>query len=247
MGTALGALGGAGLAYLNGRSMSNGAIQGAGYGALGGFLFNEFERANPYGGDDHNGFNNSNTMSTNEDIFMHTSNSAIRSNSSLYDDHGDLDDFDTFMNPLFPSSINGANDRFTTFVNISSHHSGNFQQEALQEMLMAHMDMLRNMGVTLQGNMAHQRGLPEQRIDALPTYKFTTSNMKKDCQSDSKSISSGDSTGVNSSCNCGICLDDYRDGDMVKALPCLHQYHCSCIDKWLKVASTCPICKQSIP
>lgn len=35
--------------------------------------------------------------------------------------------------------------------------------------------------------------------------------------------------------SCVVCMEDYKTGEQLKTLPCLHQYHKQCIDKWLKV------------
>ena len=42
---------------------------------------------------------------------------------------------------------------------------------------------------------------------------------------------------------CDICLVDFKEGDMVKSLQCLHFYHSHCIDDWLHKKSICPNCK----
>ncbi|KAL9182832.1 hypothetical protein ACHAXT_004111 [Thalassiosira profunda] len=45
---------------------------------------------------------------------------------------------------------------------------------------------------------------------------------------------------------CNICLEDYKVGDQRKALSCPHGFHKDCIDKWLKVVASCPICKSPV-
>ncbi|KAJ1956117.1 hypothetical protein GGI12_005389, partial [Dipsacomyces acuminosporus] len=45
---------------------------------------------------------------------------------------------------------------------------------------------------------------------------------------------------------CGICMDEYSQGEEVSELPCKHIYHEECINHWLKVNGTCPICRARI-
>jgi len=46
--------------------------------------------------------------------------------------------------------------------------------------------------------------------------------------------------------SCVICLTDYIDGDMIRHLPCKHHYHKKCIDEWLALDKSCPLCKKDI-
>ncbi|GFP91035.1 E3 ubiquitin-protein ligase rnf167 [Phtheirospermum japonicum] len=46
---------------------------------------------------------------------------------------------------------------------------------------------------------------------------------------------------------CYICLADYEEGDKLRVLPCNHEYHVPCIDKWLKgVNRVCPVCRHDV-
>ncbi|KAL8247493.1 hypothetical protein R6Q59_008709 [Mikania micrantha] len=46
---------------------------------------------------------------------------------------------------------------------------------------------------------------------------------------------------------CCICLVDYKATDMLRLLPeCGHSFHVSCVNTWLKVHPTCPVCRKSL-
>ncbi|XP_058086700.1 RING-H2 finger protein ATL70-like [Magnolia sinica] len=50
---------------------------------------------------------------------------------------------------------------------------------------------------------------------------------------------------ITSSC-CSICLADYKDTDMLRLLPdCNHIFHVKCVDAWLRLHPTCPVCRTS--
>ena len=44
--------------------------------------------------------------------------------------------------------------------------------------------------------------------------------------------------------SCLICMEDFSNGELVKILPCGHEYKAKCIDEWLKKEKRCPICSQ---
>ena len=46
--------------------------------------------------------------------------------------------------------------------------------------------------------------------------------------------------------NCQICCEELEKGDIVRTLPCLHQFHCNCITQWLEHQKTCPTCRHNI-
>lgn len=46
---------------------------------------------------------------------------------------------------------------------------------------------------------------------------------------------------------CYICLVEYEEGDGMRTLPCHHEFHQTCIDKWLKeIHRVCPLCRGDI-
>lgn len=111
--------------------------------------------------------------------------------------------------------------------------------------------------------VADQEGASEDDIKALPKYKFrqvTGDSWEAGVDEDGKLIRRG---GVMSlvggakdqqadrnlsaeDAECCICLSPYDDGTELRVLPCLHHFHCTCIDKWLRTKPTCPLCKYDI-
>ncbi|KAG5565921.1 hypothetical protein RHGRI_001743 [Rhododendron griersonianum] len=54
------------------------------------------------------------------------------------------------------------------------------------------------------------------------------------------------SKGGTKDATCSICLCEYRDGEMLRMLPdCRHYFHLTCVDAWLKMNASCPVCRNS--
>ncbi|XP_067933270.1 E3 ubiquitin-protein ligase ARK2C-like [Watersipora subatra] len=45
---------------------------------------------------------------------------------------------------------------------------------------------------------------------------------------------------------CTICISEYKTGEHVRRLPCLHLFHRDCIDRWLNSNKRCPMCRANI-
>ncbi|XP_058765871.1 putative RING-H2 finger protein ATL21A [Vicia villosa] len=44
---------------------------------------------------------------------------------------------------------------------------------------------------------------------------------------------------------CSICLSEYKPMDTLRSIPqCNHHFHVDCIDVWLKMNATCPLCRN---
>jgi Ring finger domain len=44
-----------------------------------------------------------------------------------------------------------------------------------------------------------------------------------------------------SNSTCPICTEDFAQSQLLRVLPCQHQYHVECIQDWLNRGSSCPI------
>ncbi|XP_058014618.1 RING finger protein 215 [Ahaetulla prasina] len=46
--------------------------------------------------------------------------------------------------------------------------------------------------------------------------------------------------------SCAICLDQFQKNQCLRVLPCLHEFHRDCVDPWLLLQQTCPLCKHNV-
>ncbi|KAK2966516.1 hypothetical protein RJ640_019045 [Escallonia rubra] len=45
---------------------------------------------------------------------------------------------------------------------------------------------------------------------------------------------------------CSICLSEYQPKDTLRTIPeCKHYFHATCIDEWLALNATCPVCRKT--
>eukprot|EP00457_Paulinella_chromatophora_P007887 gb/GEZN01007913.1/.p1 GENE.gb/GEZN01007913.1/~~gb/GEZN01007913.1/.p1 ORF type:complete len:372 (+),score=57.54 gb/GEZN01007913.1/:74-1189(+) len=99
-----------------------------------------------------------------------------------------------------------------------------------------------------------QGGADDRLIAALPTRKYRPpppSGPARTTRSQSSSSSSAVAPAPTSEDeeelpSCAICLADFKRGEELRILPCQHEFHCPCVDKWLRLHSTCPLCRAPI-
>ncbi|KAJ7012226.1 RING-H2 finger protein ATL57 [Populus alba] len=69
------------------------------------------------------------------------------------------------------------------------------------------------------------RGLDPQVVNSLPVYSYYHGNVKYQVE-------------------CAICLGEFEEKEAVKMIPeCHHVFHLQCIDTWLAMHVTCPVCR----
>ncbi|KAK8587964.1 hypothetical protein V6N13_086923 [Hibiscus sabdariffa] len=100
-------------------------------------------------------------------------------------------------------------------------------------------------------------GATDEEIDRLPKFKFRKTGDIEKVDAETQESHEGIMTECNTDtpterilphedAECCICLSAYEAGTELRELPCLHHFHCNCIDKWLYINSTCPLCKFNI-
>lgn len=65
------------------------------------------------------------------------------------------------------------------------------------------------------------------KIDSVPIHRTT----QKD---------------VDEKAECAVCRSEYGIGEETKRLPCTHFFHASCLDPWLVLHDSCPICRCNL-
>ncbi|XP_047312222.1 RING-H2 finger protein ATL70-like [Impatiens glandulifera] len=85
----------------------------------------------------------------------------------------------------------------------------------------------------LQFHTVVEVGIDEETLLSFPRLLYSEAKMKKK------------DTTTTATC-CSICLADYRGNDVLRLLPeCGHLFHQRCVDPWLRLHPTCPVCRNS--
>lgn len=101
----------------------------------------------------------------------------------------------------------------------------NRDQMARQELIESILRQLQQLQLDGQA----QRPLGSERTRQLPTGKY------------GKLVESSQEA-------CAICVEDFKNEDLMRLLPCNHHFHLECIDEWLiNHSDLCPLCKKQVP
>ncbi|KAJ8447194.1 hypothetical protein Cgig2_030425 [Carnegiea gigantea] len=76
-----------------------------------------------------------------------------------------------------------------------------------------------------------EAGLDEATLNSFPTVPYSQAKVQGFYKEGS---------------SCSICLGEYKESDVLRVLPdCGHSFHQNCVDPWLRLRPTCPICRNS--
>lgn len=101
----------------------------------------------------------------------------------------------------------------------------------LAEALFEVLDEIHRQPMSVSLSMASHPA-PESVVDSLPTKYFR----KPEKPESEENVQ-----------QCYICLAEYDEGDKIRVLPCHHEFHVLCVDKWLKeIHSVCPLCRGNV-
>ncbi|CAL0323125.1 unnamed protein product [Lupinus luteus] len=97
-------------------------------------------------------------------------------------------------------------------------------------------------------------GATSESINALPTFKFKMKKNKRTGESNSAAAEGGvvaagtekERVITVEDAVCCICLAKYENNDELRELSCSHLFHKECVDKWLKINASCPLCKSEV-
>ena len=177
------------------------------------------------------------TRDRNGNIIMQnmSSNSGVNNFNNMQSFNMGMNSMMNGMNNM-NYNMNGMNNMMNGMNNMNN--MGNLMNN--MNMMMNNMNqMFNNMFNNGMGNMNYlgnnmnqeniENGLEPTILNSLPTTKLKDVSKLED---DKK--------------NCIICLEDFKVGDEVIYLPCLHVFHKDCILDWLKSHDDCPMCKIKI-
>lgn len=75
------------------------------------------------------------------------------------------------------------------------------------------------------------RGMSKADIDQLPCYRHNVGCWRQVAH---------EQTG------CVVCMCDFESRQLLRTLPCTHEFHAKCVDKWLRMNRTCPLCRADV-
>ena len=74
-----------------------------------------------------------------------------------------------------------------------------------------------------------KKGLLDGEVKKFPTYIYLSSDKEAKPEA-----------------SCIVCMSAFDVGEIVREIPCTHEFHRDCIDKWFKTSIRCPSCNKQL-
>ncbi|KAK4724424.1 hypothetical protein R3W88_027203 [Solanum pinnatisectum] len=112
----------------------------------------------------------------------------------------------------------------------------------VNQLIVAMQNLDRNFGSRLSGQPFDYRALLD-----LPGVGHHQQHEEGEIMMMKKRSHCANKVEVDSEEICSICLSEYVNNDTIGTLHCGHEYHATCIEKWLlRGKKNCPICRSSV-
>jgi hypothetical protein len=95
----------------------------------------------------------------------------------------------------------------------------------------SHIAQMRAQMSGEDGEFPRESGAGDDALARMPTRVFSAP--------DARSLNAETPT-------CAVCMCDAEAGDTLRRLPCGHEFHKTCVDRWLAGHRTCPMCKSDV-
>jgi len=96
--------------------------------------------------------------------------------------------------------------------------------------------------VTIPRQEEVKEGMSEEEIQSIAKCKLSRNTELNMIVTWSDTDGSDDFQTV-----CAVCIEDIKINEWYKQLPnCEHWFHADCIDKWLRLRNSCPVCRQIV-
>ncbi|KAK9872683.1 hypothetical protein WA026_018817 [Henosepilachna vigintioctopunctata] len=132
---------------------------------------------------------------------------------------------------LFPSDYSWENGNNTPPVTATAESPG-LSTDASDDDDIRGSDFTENESydelLDLDEGLENPRGLAKQKIESLVSFKFNVDRHQ------------GNQT------SCVVCMFAFEPSQLIRRLPCSHEFHANCIDEWFQTKTSCPICRKNV-